>query len=264
VGGAWQTRAVAVGHFEAAIAAHFGAGRLVDAARDTAGLGGPLSNLGRGEQAIRLIREALASLEGTTAPPEVVAALQAMLWTILIFSGYPDEASGAIDQALTLAQHHELAEPLANALNSKAILLAQAGRSDEAVALLERSVSVARRRGITREEMLAEHNLADHCMTYHLPGAEEHATAALALAQRQGLRGLEGVAGGNLMYVLMMTGRSDEARRLGAELLQAGGDNRPRAEDIHFRLAHLEALCGEVDAARAHVSVCGAESDDLQ
>ena len=69
----WNERAA--GHFEAAIAAHVEAGRLVDAARDTARLGDVLNNLGRGEQAIRLIREALASLEGILAPPEVVADL---------------------------------------------------------------------------------------------------------------------------------------------------------------------------------------------
>jgi class 3 adenylate cyclase/tetratricopeptide (TPR) repeat protein len=258
----WNERAT--GHFEAAIAAHVEAGRLVDAARDTARLGGVLSNLGRGEQAIRLIREGLASLEGILAPPEVVADLLTKLGYALIFSGYSDEASGTIDQALTLAQHHELAEQLAYALDSKAIFLSGAGRSEEAVALFERTIFVARRDGIAREEMLAELNLADICMTRDLPGAEEHAAASLALAQRQGLRGLEGVAAGNLMYVLMMTGRVDEARRLGTELLEASGDKRPGAEDIHFRLAHLDALCGEAGAAREHVSMCGAESDDVQ
>ena len=79
------------------------------------------SDLGRGEQAITRIREALASLEGTNAPPEVVADLQARLGHALIFSGHVDEAIGPIEEALTLAQHHELAEPLASGLNSKAV-----------------------------------------------------------------------------------------------------------------------------------------------
>ena len=258
----WNERATE--HLEAAIAVHVGAGRRVEAARATAELGEVLANLGRGEQTIRLMREALASLQGTMAPPEVAANLLVTLGSALTFSGYPDEASGTIDRALTLAQHHELADPLASALNAKAILLQQAGRSEEAVALFEQSVSVSRRHGITGREMRAEHNLADLCMTRDLPGAEEHATAAVALARRQGLRGLEAVAAGNLMYVLMMAGRLDEERRLGTELLQAGGDNRPGAEDIHFRLAHLESLRGNVEAARERVSLCGTESDDVQ
>ena len=54
-----------------------------------------------------------------------------------------------------------------------------------------------------------------------------------------------------------MAGRLDEAYRLGTELLQAGGDRRPGAEDLNFRLAHLDALRGEVGAAREHVSLCG-------
>ena len=44
--------------------------------------------------------------------------------------------------------------------------------------------------------MIAEANLADLCMTHDLPGAEEHARAALALARRWGLRGDEALRGG--------------------------------------------------------------------
>ena len=66
-------------HLEAAVAAHSAAGRVVEAARVTGALGYALDYLGRGELAITLIRQALASLEATTAPPEVVAELQVRL-----------------------------------------------------------------------------------------------------------------------------------------------------------------------------------------
>ena len=79
---------------------------------------------------------------GRLAPPEVVADLQARLGALLVFSGHADEAAGPIEEALTLAQHHELAEPLASALNSKASSLSCAGRAEEARALYE----LARRR----------------------------------------------------------------------------------------------------------------------
>jgi class 3 adenylate cyclase len=64
----WNERAT--GHFEAAIAAHAEAGRPVEAARVTLpGSAMSLNNLGRGEQAIvRLMRQALASLEGVDSP----------------------------------------------------------------------------------------------------------------------------------------------------------------------------------------------------
>ena len=98
--------------------------------------------------------------------------------------------------------------------------------------------------------MIAEGNLADLCMTHDLPGAEEHAKAPLALARRWGLRGEEAWAASNIMYILTMAGRLDEAARLGNELLQSGGDDRPGARDIKIRLAGLEALRGNVETAR--------------
>ena len=258
----WNERALS--HFETAIVAHAKAGRVVDVARITAWLGPVFNNLGRGELAISRIREALVSLEGITAPPEVMAELQTWLGSALVFSGHPDDAIGAIENALTLAQHYNLAEPLANGLNSKATLFSFAGRTDEAGALYELSIGVARRNGITRMEMIAEANLADLCMTRDRPEAEEHARAALALARRWGQRGTEAFAGGNLMYILTMAGRLDEAFRLGTELFEAGGNERPGAEEINLKLTHLEALRGNVDAAREHFSKCGTESDDVQ
>ena len=66
----------AVGHFELAVAAHKQAGRIIDAARVTAWLAGSVNVLGHGEQAIVLLREALASLDPDTAPPEIAAELQ--------------------------------------------------------------------------------------------------------------------------------------------------------------------------------------------
>ena len=124
----------------------------------------------------------------------------------LVFSGHVDEATGPLEEALTLAQHHELGEQLAQGLSSKAVLLSYAGRAEEAKALFELCVSVSRREGLPRRELTAESNLADLCMTHDLPGAEEHAEAALALARRWGLRANEAVAANNLMYALTMAG----------------------------------------------------------
>ena len=165
-----------------------------------------------------------------------------------------------------MAQHHELGEQLAQGLSSKAVLLSHAGRAEEAKALFELCASVARREGLPRRELTAESNLADLCMTRDLPGAEEHAEAALAIARRWGLRANEAVAASNLMYALTMAGRLAEAIQLGNELFQAGGEQRPGAEQIHYTLACLEALRGNADAARAHIEGCRAwaATDDVQ
>ena len=56
------------------------------------------------------------------------------------------------------------------------------------------------------------------------------------------------------MYILTMAGRLDEAERLGTELLQAGGNERPGAEQINYALACLQVLRGNVEAAREHVA----------
>jgi class 3 adenylate cyclase/tetratricopeptide (TPR) repeat protein len=260
----WNDRATV--HFETAISAHANAGRVVDAARVTALLGNSLNYIGRGEQAITLVREALVSLEGNAAPPEVVSDLQAALAGALIFSGHAQQAVEPTEKALTLAQHYELAEPLARGLNSKAMILDATGRAEEAGALYELCAVVARRHGISRSEMVAESNLADLGMTRDLPGAEEHARASLALARRWGRRDVETIAGGNLMHVLTMAGRLDEAFQLGTELLQGDGDERPGREMPSCRLAHLEAIRGNAEAVRGHLSRCAAwaESDNVE
>jgi tetratricopeptide (TPR) repeat protein len=258
----WNDRALEL--LEAAAGEHATAGRLVDAARATGWVGQALSSLGKGELAIARIREALASLEGTTAPPDVVAELHSALAVILVFAGHREEATESLEAALTLSQHHQLAETLANSLDTKGTLLSMAGRNDEALAMYALSIDVARRHGITQAELRSEPNLADLCMTRDLPAAEEHARAALGLARRWGGRGIESLAVANLMYVLIETGRFDEALQLGNELFEAADDEVPGAEVVRFRLAHLEALRGNVDVARQHLSKCGPESDDVQ
>jgi len=87
------------------------------------------------ELAVTRMREALASLEGIAAPPQVIADLQARLGNVLVFSGHGDEATAGIEVALTLAQHYELGEQLALALGAKATLLSTEGRAAEAGAL---------------------------------------------------------------------------------------------------------------------------------
>ena len=260
----WNERAIV--HFEKAIAVHSGAERIVDAARVTALLGAVLNSLGRGERGISLTREALVSLQGTIAPPEVVADLQARLAGSLIFSGHVHEAAEPIEEALTLSQHFELGEPLALALNSRGLLLDSAGRAEEARAHYELSAAVARRHGITRSEIVAESNLADLSMNRDLPGAEEHARSALALARRSGRRDTEAVAGGNLMNVLTMAGRFEEASQLGNELLQETGEKRRGAEMPACRVAHLEVLRGNLEVARAHFRLCAgwAKGDNVE
>ncbi|MGO8874837.1 MAG: AAA family ATPase [Acidimicrobiales bacterium] len=260
----WYERAI--GHFERAIAQSVAVGNVVGAARITAWLGTSLDLAGRGEQAITRIRQALASLEGRAAPPDVLAELQSRLGGTLLLSGHSEEAAAVIEEALTLAQHYELPDQLARSLNVRGMFLVVSGRAEEARLNYEGFLAVSRRYGNTRGEMGAENNLADLCMIHDLPGAEEHGEAALTLARRRGDRGAEDGSASNLMYILMMAGRLDEAFRLGSELLHAGGDERPGAAETNFRLACLQTLRGGSEEARVHLAVCRgwADSDDVQ
>jgi class 3 adenylate cyclase/tetratricopeptide (TPR) repeat protein len=263
----WDERAA--GRLEAAIAAYEELGLVVDAARVTAWLSHSLSSLGRVEQGISRVKHALGSLgslEPGAAPAEVEAHLQGRLGGQLIVTGHVDEANEAVEQALALAQHYELPEQLARALHTKAYILATEGRNSECQAVSELEASLARRHGLTRLEASAETLLADLCATRDLPGAEEHCQAALRAARRCGHRRLEALAAGNLVYVLVMTGLFDQARRLGAELLESGGHERGGAEFLFWQLCSIEALRGNAGAARALLESTEVhrDSDDVQ
>jgi Flp pilus assembly protein TadD len=138
----------------------------------------------------------------------VTAELQLTLATALVFSGHLQEAVEPFEQALTLAQQYELTDTLVRGLGNKGIWLGNVGRVEEARLNHEGSLDIARRHGLTRIEMNGEGNLGDLCMTRDLPGAEEHCQAVLALARRWGARAAEA---SNLMYVLTMAGRFEEA-----------------------------------------------------
>ena len=249
----------ALAHFEVAVTAYRVGGLVIDAARLTAQFAHPLRRLGRAEHAIVLLREAIASLDPDSAPPSVVAELQEGLGGSLIFAGRPQDAAEPIEQALTLAQRYELANTLARALGSRALFLHFVGRHEEARLGYEGTLELTRRLGLTQEEMSAESNLADLCMTRDLPGAEEHCRALLVVARRWGARGNEILATENLIYVLTMAGRFEEALRLGTDALQAGADESSEASWLHCQMALLEALRGQATRAREHL----ARGDDM-
>jgi tetratricopeptide (TPR) repeat protein len=211
------------------------------------------------------LREALASIDPDSAPPAVVAELYQGLGGALLFAGHPQDASEPVDRALRLCQHHELTEPLAWALLYKAILCSFDGRLEESRLNYAGSIEVAKRYGITRVESRAEGSLGDLCMTRDLPEAEHHCQAGLDLARRSGARAMEAFATSNLMYVLTMAGRFDEAYRLGTDLLGSEAAVSQKW-NLHFRLATLDALRGDVETARQHLATLDmwASSDDPQ
>jgi class 3 adenylate cyclase/tetratricopeptide (TPR) repeat protein len=254
-------------HFEAAEASHREFGRVVDAARVTEKLAGIVLRLGRAEESLTQLRTALASLDPATAPPAVIASLEQQLGTNLWYTGRPQEVAEPIDHALTLAQHWELPETLARALQMKGYLYFGEGRVAEAFLYMEASLETARANGLVRVEMGTENLITDLWMCFDRPGAEEHCLAGLALARRRGARGAEMSLTGNLMYVLTVAGRFDEADRRAHELLaSSSGDVGLDVQLLHARLCFLAALRGDVQQARIHFALCRdfADTEDVQ
>ena len=88
----------------------------------------------------------------------------------------------------------------------------------------------------------------------------------IALARRWGARSNEALGSDNLMYVLTMAGRFDEAYRIGIDVLQSSSEDTMEAPWLHLRLAHVDALRGQPEAARRRLMRCQAlsSSDEVQ
>ena len=152
----WNERAV--GHFEAAIAAHAEAGRVVDAARVTAGLGQRLERPRPGRAGDHA-GSARRWRHSRGRPPLLRSSRSFRRCSrhILIFSGHVDEAigrdrGGAHPGAAPRARR---AARLRRSIR-RPFFSTSPGAPRRRAALYELSVSVARRRGITRAEMMAE------------------------------------------------------------------------------------------------------------
>jgi class 3 adenylate cyclase/tetratricopeptide (TPR) repeat protein len=250
-------------YFEAAVVAHHSAGRGIEAARVTVELAFRVLNLGRAEESVELLREAVDSLDPATAPPPVIASLEEQLGRSLWYTGRSQESLGHIDQALTLAQHWELPETFAKALQIKAYLNFGMGRVAEAILYMSASLEAAQRDGLVRVEMATQNLLTDLLMCFDRPGAEEHCLAGLVLARRRGARGAEATLTSNLSYVLTVAGRFDEVVQRATELLESGSiPTGPDFQVLNFRLSVLAALRGDIERAHVHAAACEGLDDD--
>ena len=257
----------ALERFEAAAAAHRAAGRVVDAARVTAAIRTLIIGPGRAVQAVERLREALSSLEPGDRSPRrrrppggTLSPGPSSTWAV------SSDAAAPIERALTLAQHNELTETYALALQIKAYLYAAAGRVEESILNQEGSLEVARKHDLIRVEARSQNLLTDLCMMYDRPGAEEHALAGLVIARRRGARGGEADTMSNLMYVLMLAGRWDESSRYASEVIRTAGEASVDTSPIYFREAFLDSLRGAVPSARQHFAHCDTwrQADDVQ
>ncbi|MHB1986952.1 MAG: ATP-binding protein [Acidimicrobiales bacterium] len=252
--------------YEHVMAAHLGAGREREAARVTARVGLALSRLGRGEQAIPLLQQAL-DLLSDKEPDDTVVRLHHRLGAVLVFCGHREEAVPHAEAALQLSQALQLPDLLATAAEFKATLLSFADRPQEALAHYEWAIALAGGLSLTSIVVIAHNNAGNVSANADLPGAIEHCQAALDLSRRRGNRPYEAGAAGNLVRAWLFGGRWAEAEELCDELLMdRAGDKRVGAEQLHRWLACLHAWRGEISAAEQSLSRMSrwAESDNVQ
>jgi tetratricopeptide (TPR) repeat protein len=194
------------------------AGRTHPAARVSARLGEVEWSTGRLEQALARMRAALEILAGDE-PDEDLAALAAQLGRLELFAGALDDASGHLELALEVAEALGLPAVLAEALDSKGVVLQFRKRINEGQALIAYSLQIALDHDLSSAALRAFGNLA-----YLLSARDRHEAAlellerGLAMARKVGDRVSELQLLDTMVDLLIMLGRWDTAVSRAAEI----------------------------------------------
>jgi tetratricopeptide (TPR) repeat protein len=167
--------------FEAAGATH-------PAARVSARVAEITWERGRLEQGLESIDSAFALLS-QEEPDADLASLAAQIGRFMHFAGQGHLALERLERALEIAELLSLPETLAQALNTKGVVLFARGRKTEGLALLRKGLEIALEHDKPSAALRAYYNLAD--LTVQIDRAPESAQLAedgLALARRLGNR----------------------------------------------------------------------------
>lgn len=181
------------------------------AARVQARLAGLEWLRGHPEQAIERMKRAHAGLAGDKPDPDL-AVVVAQLGRFLALQGHHQEAAPLLEEALHFAEQLELPEVYSQALSSRAVILLNSDRLDEAGWLLRRSLDVALEHGLTAAAQRAYNNLAvvlesQDRFAEVLALSEQR----LELARRVGDRGWELDALTSSLATLLDLGRWEDA-----------------------------------------------------
>src|SRR4029450_6638924 len=143
---------------------------------------------GRIEEGLDSMDRAFAVLS-REEPDADLAALAAQIGRFMYFAGEQDVALERLDVALAIAEALSLPETLAQALNTKGIVLFSRGRRTEGMALVRNALQVALEHDKPSAALRAYYNLAD-CVGQpdRLEESAELAHDGLELARRVGNR----------------------------------------------------------------------------
>jgi predicted ATPase/DNA-binding SARP family transcriptional activator len=196
-------------------------------------------------------------------PSRELAVVAAELGRLLFFLGEHEPAEARTEHALELAETVPLPDVLSEALNTKAALVEARGGHDEALALLERALAIAREHDLAKPLLRTLINLS-HLM---------HAGDRLAEARSLDLEGLDlsrrlaNHAGeqrclGHLLEGHVLLGDWDAALAVAEEMERSTHPGR-LGDSLTGGLPWLYVQRGEVEAARraleAHGHLAGAD-----
>jgi tetratricopeptide (TPR) repeat protein len=202
---------------ERAITLYSAAGKEKEAGGASSALADVDTDEGQLEAATARLEQAVAQLEQGTPSSELTAAL-AELGRMHALAGHGDRASEPLERALTLAERLRLSEVFIQALTSKALVLMYEGRLAEARILLEAAVEQAHAEQFPAAELRAGNNLcallesSDRYSEVVALGER-----LVALARRRGDRRWESNLRTGMVRPLHLLGRWQEAFAVASE-----------------------------------------------
>ena len=219
------------------------------AARSLAGVAEALFRLDRLEEAIELMRRALAGLPA--GGPDRAAALS-KLANLLTFMGKQDEALEAADAALTVGEPLEQWATIVAALQTVGRIRGKQGRQEETRALRERALAIALEHDLSSDAMRGYNNLADYWL--QLDRFRESVAVAergLELAKSRGDRLWEPLLTLIITTARVGLGQWDVLPKLGAHgvLAELGDDELVRMGYLYV-FARVQAGRGDTEAVK--------------
>ena len=232
------------------------------AARVSAVYGGVLLLEGHLEEAVDVMEKSLAVLSDEE-PDLATAMLAAQLGRTLYFNGRAADGAVRIEQALTIGETLRLPEVIAEAMNSKALILQSTARIEESTLLLKRALEIALENNLGEPALRAYNNLGAFLeMQDQYQSVVDLTKEGVEFARKQGNRlWEEGLIWGQISPLVFL-GRWDEA--LGA-LDEVSLDESGYVGTEYAFVAFLLVQRGDLDGARALLTKHdSAQSEDVQ
>jgi class 3 adenylate cyclase/tetratricopeptide (TPR) repeat protein len=197
---------------------------------------------GRLEQGLEIMDRAFSVLS-EEEPDADLAVLAAQIGRFMFFAGQGDLALERLERALEIAEMLLLPETLAQALNTKGVVLFARGRTTEGIGLIRNALETALEHDKPSAALRAYYNLADQTVQMdQAHSSAEFARDGLALARRVGNRYWEWALLG-FAYPLFALGEWDE--------VVARENDLPEEDWVQARIA-FAALLTAIVPVRLH------------